>query len=81
MTATHPPTALISVSDKTGVCDLGQALVSAGWRILSTGGTARALREAGIEVTDVSSFTGFPEIMGGQDAATPDPWRHPGPPR
>jgi phosphoribosylaminoimidazolecarboxamide formyltransferase/IMP cyclohydrolase len=66
MTAISAPTALISVSDKTGVCDLGQALVSAGWRILSTGGTARALREAGIEVTDVSSFTGFPEIMGGR---------------
>lgn len=60
------PTALISVSNKSGVCDLGLALIQAGWRILSTGGTAQALRESGIEVTEVSSFTGFPEIMGGR---------------
>jgi phosphoribosylaminoimidazolecarboxamide formyltransferase/IMP cyclohydrolase len=66
MPSTSPPTALISVSDKTGLRDLGQALTRAGWRILSTGGTARSLREAGIEVTDVSAFTGFPEIMGGR---------------
>ncbi len=64
MTAT--PTALISVSDKTGVCELGLALQQHGWRILSTGGTARALREAGVEVVDVSDHTGFPEIMGGR---------------
>jgi len=64
MTAT--PIALISVSDKTGVNDLGRALIEAGWRILSTGGTARVLREAGVEVTDVSAHTGFPEIMGGR---------------
>jgi phosphoribosylaminoimidazolecarboxamide formyltransferase/IMP cyclohydrolase len=64
MTAT--PTALISVSDKTGICELAHALVQAGWRILSTGGTARTLREAEIDVTDVSAYTDFPEIMGGR---------------
>jgi len=63
---TSKPTALISVSDKTGVSALAQALTDSGWRILSTGGTARTLRDAGIEVIDVSSFTGFPEIMGGR---------------
>ncbi len=60
------PTALLSVSDKTGIVDLGQALVAQGWRILSTGGTARTLREHGIAVTEVSSHTGFPEIMAGR---------------
>ncbi len=59
-------TALISVSDKAGVVDLGQALIAHGWRILSTGGTARCLSEAGIPVTEVSDHTGFPEIMGGR---------------
>ena len=58
--------ALISVSDKTGLEALGRALVSAGVEILSTGGTARALREAGIAVVEVSDHTGFPEIMDGR---------------
>jgi len=58
--------ALISVSDKTGVADLGHGLAALGVEILSTGGTANALREAGVAVTDVSDHTGFPEIMGGR---------------
>ncbi len=62
----HRPTALLSVSDKTGIVDLARALVSAGWRILSTGGTARELQKNALEVTEVSSHTGFPEVMAGR---------------
>jgi len=58
--------ALISVSDKTGVVDLARELKEFGVEILSTGGTAKALREAGIEVRDVSEVTGFPEMMDGR---------------
>jgi len=58
--------ALISVSDKTGVADFAKGLAELGVEILSTGGTASALREAGIEVTDVSEFTGQEEILGGR---------------
>ena len=58
--------ALISVSDKTGVADFARSLAALGVEILSTGGTATALREAGIEVTDVSEFTGQEEILGGR---------------
>ncbi|HET8764912.1 MAG TPA: bifunctional phosphoribosylaminoimidazolecarboxamide formyltransferase/IMP cyclohydrolase [Rhodanobacter sp.] len=58
--------ALISVSDKTGVIELGKRLAAKGVALLSTGGTARALREAGVAVTDVSEVTGFPEIMDGR---------------
>jgi phosphoribosylaminoimidazolecarboxamide formyltransferase/IMP cyclohydrolase len=58
--------ALISVSDKTGVAEFGRALAELGVQILSTGGTAAALREAGVEVTDVSEFTGQEEILGGR---------------
>src|SRR5262245_26656086 len=58
--------ALISVSDKTGVADFAKSLASLGVEILSTGGTATALREAGLEVTDVSEFTGQEEILGGR---------------
>src|ERR1700729_480364 len=58
--------ALISVSDKTGVVDFAKSLSALGVEILSTGGTAAALREAGIEVTDVSRFTGQEEILGGR---------------
>jgi phosphoribosylaminoimidazolecarboxamide formyltransferase/IMP cyclohydrolase len=58
--------ALISVSDKTGVADFAKSLAALGVEILSTGGTASALREAGIEVTDVSQFTGQEEILGGR---------------
>jgi phosphoribosylaminoimidazolecarboxamide formyltransferase/IMP cyclohydrolase len=58
--------ALISVSDKTGLIDLAGGLQTNGVEILSTGGTARALAEAGITVTEISDYTGFPEIMGGR---------------
>ena len=58
--------ALLSVSDKTGLVAFAEGLVEAGFEILSTGGTARSLREAGIAVTDVSDVTGFPEIMDGR---------------
>ena len=58
--------ALISVSDKTGVADFAKGLAALGVEILSTGGTASALREAGIEVTDVSEFTGQEEILDGR---------------
>ena len=58
--------ALISVSDKTGLETLGQFLAERGVDILSTGGTAKALREANVSVRDVSEQTGFPEIMGGR---------------
>jgi phosphoribosylaminoimidazolecarboxamide formyltransferase/IMP cyclohydrolase len=58
--------ALISVSDKTGVADFAKSLAALGVEILSTGGTAGALREAGIEVTDVSEFTGQEEILDGR---------------
>jgi phosphoribosylaminoimidazolecarboxamide formyltransferase / IMP cyclohydrolase len=58
--------ALVSVSDKTGVADFAKSLAALGVEILSTGGTATALREAGLEVTDVSEFTGQEEILGGR---------------
>ena len=58
--------ALISVSDKTGIVDFARSLCDLGFRLLSTGGTARALLAAGLEVTAVEDFTGFPEIMGGR---------------
>ena len=58
--------ALLSVSDKTGLVDLAQGLVDSGIELLSTGGTARSLRDAGLPVQDVSSVTGFPEIMDGR---------------
>jgi len=58
--------ALISVSDKTGVIDLATALSRLGVHLLSTGGTALLLRDAGLDVTDVSERTGFPEIMAGR---------------
>ncbi|APX13370.1 bifunctional phosphoribosylaminoimidazolecarboxamide formyltransferase/IMP cyclohydrolase [Tateyamaria omphalii] len=58
--------ALISVSDKTGLVDFATALAGHGVALLSTGGTARALREAGLDVTDVSDVTGFPEMMDGR---------------
>lgn len=58
--------ALISVSDKTGLAELGQALQRAGIQIFSTGGTAEYLRHNGVDVTDVSQYTRFPEIMSGR---------------
>ncbi|ASR42642.1 bifunctional phosphoribosylaminoimidazolecarboxamide formyltransferase/IMP cyclohydrolase [Xanthomonas citri pv. mangiferaeindicae] len=58
--------ALLSVSDKTGLLDLARALAARNVELLSTGGTAKALREAGLAVRDVSDVTGFPEIMDGR---------------
>ncbi|MDP1962139.1 MAG: bifunctional phosphoribosylaminoimidazolecarboxamide formyltransferase/IMP cyclohydrolase, partial [Reyranella sp.] len=58
--------ALISVSDKSGLIELGQALAAHGVEILSTGGSAKALRDAGLKVVEVSDHTGFPEIMDGR---------------
>ena len=58
--------ALISVSDKTGLVPFAQALVSRGVEILSTGGSAKALRDAGVAVVEVSEHTGFPEILDGR---------------
>ena len=58
--------ALLSVSDKTGLLDLARSLASRGIEILSTGGTARTLREAGLQVIDVADVTGFPEMMDGR---------------
>jgi phosphoribosylaminoimidazolecarboxamide formyltransferase/IMP cyclohydrolase len=58
--------ALLSVSDKTGLAELGQALSARGVELVSTGGTAKALRDAGLAVKDVSELTGFPEMMDGR---------------
>ncbi len=58
--------ALVSVSDKSGLVELGQALAKGGVEILSTGGSAKALKDAGVAVVEVSDFTGFPEIMDGR---------------
>ncbi len=61
-----PGTALLSVSDKTSIVELAKGLVEVGYSILSTGGTARVLEEAGVAVTMVSDHTGHPEIMNGR---------------
>lgn len=58
--------ALLSVYDKAGIVDFARGLVEAGFALLSSGGTAKALREAGLEVTDVASYTASPEVMGGR---------------
>lgn len=58
--------ALLSVSDKSGIVELGQALAALGVELVSTGGTAQALRAAGLEVRDISDLTGFPEMMDGR---------------
>jgi phosphoribosylaminoimidazolecarboxamide formyltransferase / IMP cyclohydrolase len=60
------PRALISVSDKTGVVDFASRLAAMGWEIISTGGTAKALRQAGLAPRDVADVTGFPEILDGR---------------
>lgn len=58
--------ALLSVFDKTGLIPFAQALAGAGIEIISTGGTARALREHGVAVSDLSAYTGFPEMLDGR---------------
>ncbi len=62
----NPRYALISLSDKTGLIPFAQELVALGFQILSTGGTARTLREAGLPITDVAEHTGFPEMLDGR---------------
>jgi len=60
------PTALFSVSDKNGLVEFAKGLHELGWDFLASGGTARALREAGLPVADVADYTGSPEILGGR---------------
>lgn len=60
------PIALLSLADKSDLAALGEGLVSLGWELLASGGTAKQLRDAGLKVTDVPSFTGSPEILGGR---------------
>ncbi|HEX3865762.1 MAG TPA: bifunctional phosphoribosylaminoimidazolecarboxamide formyltransferase/IMP cyclohydrolase [Gemmatimonadaceae bacterium] len=60
------PRALLSVSDKSGLVEFAEGLHALGWELVSTGGTARVLRAAGLAVTDVSDITGFPEMMDGR---------------
>jgi phosphoribosylaminoimidazolecarboxamide formyltransferase/IMP cyclohydrolase len=64
--APMPRRALLSVSDKTGLAAFARELVALGFELVSTGGTARALREAGLPVTDVAAVTGFPEMLDGR---------------
>jgi phosphoribosylaminoimidazolecarboxamide formyltransferase/IMP cyclohydrolase len=58
------PTALLSVFDKTGIVELAEVLTAAGWDIISSGGTAKALQENGISVSDVADLTGYPAMLG-----------------
>src|SRR5437899_11058019 len=69
--------ALISVFDKTGIADFAKRLAPLRIEILSTGGTAKLLRDAGVPVRDVSEFTGWPEMLGGR-VKTLDPKVHGG---
>ena len=62
----RPRRALLSVSDKSGLVELGRGLVARGFELVSTGGTARALRDADLPVTDVAAVTGFPEMLDGR---------------
>ena len=66
MTEVKIARALLSVSDKTGIVDLARALAAQGVELVSTGGTARTLREAGLTVRDIDALTGFPEMMDGR---------------
>ena len=59
-------TALISVTDKSGIVEFARSLDKTGIEIFSTGGTAKTIRDAGIKVTDISEYTGFPEMMDGR---------------
>src|SRR5688572_411341 len=60
------PRALLSVSNKEGLIEFARGLAALGWELVSTGGTARALREAGLPVIDVAKVAGFPEILDGR---------------
>ena len=73
------PFALLSVSNKTGLVPLAEALHRQhGYQLLSSGGTAKVLQEAGLPVTKVAEHTGAPEILGGRVAASTGARRHPG---
>src|SRR3954463_6804707 len=63
---TDMPLALLSVSDKSGLLEFAEGLSKLGWELVSTGGTAKALRAGGLEVKDVSDLTGFPEMLDGR---------------
>src|SRR6476660_1597809 len=65
-TPKHIRRALLSVTDKTGLVEFAEALAGFGVELISTGGTARALREAGLAVKDISDLTGFPEMLDGR---------------
>src|SRR4029079_15697411 len=65
------PRAFLSVSDKTGIVDLARGLAARGFELISTGGTARALADAGLRVIGVSDVTGFPEMMDGRVKTLP----------
>src|SRR5512136_1370509 len=58
--------AILSVSDKSGITDFSRQLKGMGWELFSTGGTKKALAEAGVPVHGISDITGFPEILGGR---------------
>ncbi len=60
------PKALLSVSDKTGLVEFAQGLLAQGWTLLASGGTAGKLKQNGLEVTEVSDYTGSPEVLGGR---------------
>src|SRR5918992_2952401 len=60
------PRALLSVSDKTGLAEFARGLASRGFELVSTGGTAKALQQAGLPVVAISDVTGFPEMMDGR---------------
>jgi phosphoribosylaminoimidazolecarboxamide formyltransferase/IMP cyclohydrolase len=60
------PKAILSVHDKTGILDFAKGLASLGWTLLASGGTAKLLRENGLEVREVADYTGSPEILGGR---------------
>src|SRR5437867_3848895 len=61
---TRKPVALLSVYDKTGIVDFARSLIALGWSIVSSGGTAKALKEGGLEVRDVAEISGQPAVLG-----------------
>ena len=60
------PKAILSVHDKTGLVEFANGLVAAGWDLIASGGTARLISQSGLPVTEVASYTGSPEILGGR---------------
>jgi len=68
--------AILSVSDKDGIVDLGRGLVSLGFDLLASDGTAKVLREAGVPVRTISEYTGQPEVLGGRGCFLTSPSAH-----